>query len=127
VYSLNKAAQYGLVINGVKDLNGDTIPVGLTTSVNKEVPRMKNGSTKRPKATNITITAIVSIPDQSKEYNLYFYDSFSKVPDSKFNAQAAKAVKMWSIPAGYGATYQEKMDIMSDTVAVFRAVAVSAP
>lgn len=72
VYSLNKAAQYGLVINGVKDLDGDTIPVRLTTSVNKEVPALKNGSSVCPKATKITITAIVSIPDQSEDHSLYF-------------------------------------------------------
>jgi len=44
VYSLaNIGTNYGTSISGVVDLNGDTIPVRLTASVNEETPEMEDG------------------------------------------------------------------------------------
>ena len=82
------------------DLNGDTIPVRLTTSVNEEVPIMVDGQSKAPKPSPLTLTAKVNIPDQKVAYNLYLYKDFAKVPDSNFNKSAKDAFKTWIIPAG---------------------------
>jgi hypothetical protein len=127
-YSLPKVRRnYGTSISGVKDLNGDTIPVRLTTSVNLESPEMVNGQTDAPKPSPLTLHTTVTIPDQTVAYNLYLFNDFTKVPDSNFNAHAADAFKTWSIPAGQGSTFSVDISIMSNEIAAFRAVRTSAP
>jgi hypothetical protein len=64
VYSLaNIGTNYGTSISGVVDLNGDTIPVRLTTSVKQENPIMVDGQSKAPKPSPLTLHAKVTIPD----------------------------------------------------------------
>ncbi len=128
VYSLNNnLLNYGIAVTGVKDPGHHTIPVRLATNVNHETPAMVEGSNAPPAPSPLTITAMVGIPDPSVSYNLYRYDSFADVPDTSFNASAADAAQVWNIPAGSGATYSVDVGIMSDDVAVFRAVRASAP
>ncbi len=128
VYSLNNNAQnYGIAITGVADLDDDTIPVRLVTSVNAEIPAMKNGSNVPPAPASLKLTATVSIPDSTVPYTLYHYDNFADVPDSNFNLYAGNAVQSWYIPENSGKTFTVKLTILSNQTAVFRAVPVSAP
>ena len=127
-YSLNDSGEnYGIAITGVQDLQGDTIPVRLTTDKNYESPEMVDGSNKRPAAMPLTLRATVKIPDQNVGYNLYLYKSFAATPTSKFNAQASKASKVWKIAPKSGATYSVQLNIMSNEIAVFRSVRSKAP
>lgn len=128
IYSLNNDGRnFGVAITGVADRDGDTIPVRLHTNVNYERPEMRDGSNRRPSARPLTLTAVVTIPDRNSAYNLYLYEHFEHVPDSKFNQHANRASRVWHIPAHVGGTYRVKIRIQSDEVAVFRAVRNSAP
>ncbi len=128
VYSLNNNTQnYGIAITGVADIDRDTIPVRLATSVNAEIPAMKNGSNVPPAATSVKLTATVTIPDSTVPYTVYRYDDFAEVPDSNFNTHAGNAVQSWNIPANSGKTFSVMLTILSNEIAVFRAVPVSAP
>lgn len=128
IYSLkSNGTVYGVTITGVADPTGQTVPVRLSTSANYEQPKMQNGSNTPPSPMALTLTVTVTIPDQSVGYNLYRYDSFAKVPTSKFNANASKAAQTWSIAANTGATFTVQVPIQSSQTAVFRAVRTSAP
>ncbi|MFZ4374103.1 MAG: hypothetical protein ACOYO2_12815, partial [Mycobacterium sp.] len=120
-------ADYGIAITGIIDLNRDTVPVRLTTSVNAETPTMVDGSNTRPPATPVTLTITVSSLRPGTTYNLYRYSSMANVPDSKFNANAAKAAQKWTITIPSGSTYTMTQTINSNEVAVYRAVPVGAP
>jgi hypothetical protein len=61
------------------------------------------------------------------EYNVYRYNDFKNVPDSKFNASVGKSTTHWRIPRNAGPTYTIKLAILSNETAVFRAVRVTAP
>lgn len=125
VYSLKNGIDYGIAITGIIDLGRETVPVRLTTSTDAEVPAMVNGSSTRPAATPLTLTITVSGLTPGKTYNLYRYASLAAVPDSNFNANSAKAAQTWKIVAT-GTTYTMTQTIMSNEVAVYRAVPVGA-
>lgn len=128
IYSLkDNGRNYGIAITGVADTAGVTIPVRLTTSVNYEKPAMVDGTNSAPASMPLSITATVTIPNQSVSYKVYRYDRFEDVPTANFNAQAGKAKESWTIPAGQGATFQITKSIKSDDIVVFRAVPTSAP
>jgi len=128
VYSLkSNGTNYGTAVNGVLDLNRDTIPVRVTASPNTELPAMKDKSNNPPAAGSVALTVTVTIPDQTVEYNLYRYDNFSKVPDKQFNANAGKAATRWRITRKVGSTFVVNLTIPSNQTAVFRAVRTSAP
>lgn len=125
VYSLpSTAGNYGIAITGVADVNHETVPVRLTTSVNAENPPMRNGTT-RPTASPVTLTVTVSGLTPGATYNLYRYNSMAAVPDGSFNANAARAAQTWQIVAT-GPTYTLQQTILSSDVAVYRAVPASA-
>ena len=127
VYLLkNKPANYGIAIKGVLDLDEVTIPVKLTSSLNFE-PEIGENSNTPPQPDPLTLTATVTIPDQTVAYNLYLYDGFDKVPVAGFNAAAATAAKTWYIPANSGPTFTTQVSTKTDATAVFRAVPASAP
>lgn len=128
IYSLNSDGRnYGIAISGVKDLDGDTIPVRVTTSVNSEEPEIVDGSNTPPAPGPLELTVTVTIPDQNSVYRLYRYQAFSDVPVSHFNANSDNAVETWEIPANQGTTFVVTKSIFSNAVEVFRAVPVSAP
>jgi hypothetical protein len=127
VYSLKSGADYGIAITGIIDLNRDTVPVRLTTSVNAETPTMVDGSNTRPAARPITLTITVSSLQPGTTYNLYRYNSMVNEPDSKFNANAAKAAQKWTITIPSGSTYTMTQTINSNEIAVYRAVPAGAP
>ena len=125
VYSLSNGKNYGIAITGVADRNRETVPVRLTTSVNAENPAMVEGSTSRPAAKPVTLTATVSKLTPGTTYNLYRYNSMAAVPDGAFNATAAKAAQKWTFTAT-GTTYTMSQTIMSNEIAAYRAVPVTA-
>ena len=128
IYSLNNnGTNYGISISGVIDLDGSTILVRCTTSTDRELPEMQEGATDQPASSPLTITANVSIPDESVAYNLYMYNDFLKVPTSSFNAGSANSTRTWTIPAGSGSTFSVSVDMQSHETAVFRAVRITAP
>lgn len=128
IYSLNdNKRNYGIAIIGVEDKYGDTVPVRLTTKVNEESPEMQDGSSKAPNPGALHLKATVTIPNQVAAYNLYYYKSFSSVPTSQFNKNSASASRVWRIPAKSGPVYTVELDILSNEVAVFRAVRATAP
>jgi hypothetical protein len=127
VYSLTTGQNYGIAITGVKDLNGDTLPVRLKTNINYENPDIKEGSNTRPAAQALTLTATISNLQPGVAYKLYRYDNFGSVPTSKFNTQAANAAKSWDVQIASGTTYSVQETIMSNQMAIYRAVRASAP
>jgi hypothetical protein len=129
IYSvkLGRGANYGIAIKGVADRDGVTIPVMVTTNTNAENPAILDKSNNAPKAVPLELTVRVSVPNQKESYNLYMYDQFQKVPESMFNSAASKAVKVWKIPPNSGPFYEIKVSILSNAVAVFRAVSTKAP
>ncbi len=124
VYSLKSGADYGIAITGIMDLNRETVPVRLTTSTNAETPVMINGSNTRPAAKPVTLTITVSNLKPGTPYTLYRYNSMANVPDSNFNANAAKAAQKWTITIATGTTYTMTQTINSNETAVYRAVPV---
>lgn len=127
-YSLAGAGRhYGVAITGIVDLDGQALPVRLTTDVNHETPEMRQGQKERPASAPLTLTVTVSGLKPGLDYRLYRYDSFEAVPESGFNAKASQASEVWNIRLASGSTYSLKESIRSDQVAVYRAVPVSAP
>ena len=128
IYSLKTGGpNYGIAFSGVLDLNHDTVPVRLATSVDSELPAMINNFNTPPPARNLGLTVTVTLPDQNAAYNLYRYDNFVKVPNSKFNASAGRAAAHWRIPPHSGPVFVVKVQIRSNETAVFRAVKSTAP
>jgi len=127
VYSLKNGADYGIAVTGIIDLSRETVPVRVATSVNAETPTIANNSNTRPTAKPVTLTITVSGLKPGVTYNLYRYNSMAQVPDSNINANAAKAVQMWTVKISSGSTYTMTQTIMSDEIAVYRAVPVGAP
>lgn len=127
-YSLPAGVRdYAVAIVGVTDPAHETLPVRVATSVNYEKPKMKNHSAERPKPMPLVLTVTVSGLRQGTAYRLYRYDRFSDVPDERFNANAKHASKHWSIRLAAGSSFTVKENIMSDQVAVYRAVPSSGP
>jgi len=128
IYSLPRAGKnYGVAITGIIDHDGKTLPVRLSTDRKFEKPAMREGSNTRPPAEDLTLTVTVSGLKPGLSYKLYRYKSFQSVPNSGFNANAAKADRMWAINIQAGSTYTVKEKIRSDEIAVYRAVPDTAP
>lgn len=118
---------YGIAILGVNDPAGETVPVRLATNVDYEKPEITDDSSVRPKAMPLVLTVTVSGLKAGTPYTLYRYDRFADVPDARFNANAARASKRWAIRLSAGSSFIVRERIMSDRVAVYRAVPSSAP
>lgn len=117
----------GVAITGVVDLKHETVPVRLTTDINDERPVIKEGATVAPRPVPVTLTATVSGLVRGMNYTLYQYNSLNAIPDSDFNANAAKAYKTISFTAT-GPMYElPALHILSNEVVAFRAVAMGAP
>lgn len=125
LYSLPAGQRnYGVAILGV---NGDTLPVRVWTSVNYENPAMRHHSNQRPAAMPLTLTVVVSGLTPGVNYRLYRYDSLAAIPDSDFNAHAARAAEARDIRIDSGDSFTFTRDILSDEVAAWRCVEASAP
>lgn len=128
VYSLsNNGSNYGIVIKGVSDTDGDTLPIRITTNVNDEVPAIQDKSNIPPTPMPLTLTVTVSNLAPNVPYRVYRYDDLNAVPDSQFNAHASHATKTWDVQISEGSTYVFVENIQSDQMAIYRAVLASAP
>lgn len=127
VYSLrDRPPNYAVAVTGVADLDGVTIPVRLTASLDGE-PAIPDPSDVPPAPVPLTLTATVTIPDPSVAYRLHRWDDFALVPAARFNAAASLAVESWTIPPGTGPTFVVEIATASDATVVLRAVPASAP
>lgn len=127
-YSLPAGVRdYGIAVTGIADPSRETVPVRVATNVNYEKPKMRNHSTVRPKPMPLVLTVTVSGLTPGTNYTLYRYDRFSDVPDTRFNANSAHASKHWAIRPASGSSFVVTERIMSDQVAVYRAVPSSGP
>jgi hypothetical protein len=128
VYSLaNDGKNYGIAITGVVDLDREMLPVRVATNVNYEKPAIKNGTSIRPKPMALELTVTVSGLEPGASYELYRYDRFAAVPDAHVNARAKNASEHWHFSITSGDTYVVQERIMSDEIAVYRAVRSSSP
>jgi hypothetical protein len=126
IYSLsNNGSNYGIAFTGVADLDKETLPVWVGTSVNYEDPVINDGATARPKPMSLTLDVRVSGLRPGTEYRLYRYGSFGSLPVSAFNAHASDAQMAWDIEAS-SEDFTLSQQIMSDEVVAYRAVARSA-
>jgi hypothetical protein len=116
---------YGLALTGTQS-DGTTLPVRAATNKDHEFPEIRQGLSVRPKPTVVQMSVTVSGLIPGERYQLYRYDSMSKVPKSTFNGHASNAAKAW--------TFQSECvemchvdEILSSEIAVYRAVKTSAP
>ncbi|HEY8899603.1 MAG TPA: hypothetical protein VIM61_04270 [Chthoniobacterales bacterium] len=117
---------FGIAILGVKDRDGDTLPVRVATNRNDEVPAMARHSTDRPKPMPLTLTVTVSGLVPGVAYRLYRYDDLASIPEHDFNAAAGKAAQVWDLKITAGSAFTLRQDILSDEVAAYRCVPASA-
>ncbi len=133
IYSLSQCNpdqsrfNYAIVIKGVKDLDGDTLPICIETSANGETPGISDQSQQRPPATPLTLTVTVSQLEPGIMYNLYKYTSLDAVPTSNFNGNASQASAHWAIQISSGSTFTIQETIQSSDMAFYRAVKADAP
>lgn len=131
LYSVRKTApNFAASVSGVVDNTEGgpvTVPVSLTASVSNEGFQDEDYMYTAPAASPLTLTATVQIPDQSKTYTLYRYDSFSDVPRLNFNANADRAAQSWTIAPNSGATISKTIATTTGATEVFRAVPTTAP
>jgi hypothetical protein len=126
-YSIAQSQKnYGFAVIGVVDRDNETLPVRLTTSHNFEFPEIKNKTTQRPKPAPLTLSITVSGLKPGVEYNLYRYSRVEQVPQGSFNANAKNADKKWFISHTSGTTFTTSETLMSNEMAFYRAVPVSA-
>lgn len=118
----NKPYNYAIAIEGVVDLDKETIPVTLTSDLNYE-PEIPEGSNIPAEPIPMKLTATVTIPDNTKSYRLYRYDNFMNVPGDNMVSQPGYAVQYWDIPAFSGqGKFTVTIDTTSGSTNIFRAV-----
>ncbi|PWU20272.1 MAG: hypothetical protein C5B49_04560 [Bdellovibrio sp.] len=126
-YFLSNNEESGIAILGVADPNKETLPVQIKTNNDRELQEMVDGSSTRPAATSITLTITVFNLIPGIKYNLYKYTSFTNVPTTGFNAAAGNAASVTNINITSGSTYTTTATIMSNEMAIYRAVPASGP
>ena len=129
VYSLARVVgdvrNYGIAITGIRT-DGSTLSVRVATDVNYERPEISDGSGARPAPMRLELAVTVAGLEPGVLYKLYRYDNMAKVPDGAFNKHASSAARTWDIVAD-SASASRIEEILSDEVAVYRAVKASAP
>ncbi len=118
---------YGTSITGIRDPEGVTVPVHLSSSSRGEGARNRPRLKHRPRGSKIQLTARAKLPDRHAAYDVYLYRAFRDVPTRDFNAHAAAAVRHWHIPAGHPTRWTKRIRTSSGATRVFRAVRSSAP
>jgi hypothetical protein len=126
-YYLNNGEDSAIAILGIADPNGETLRVQLKTDKTSEQPEMVDGSSKRPAAGPVTLTITVYGLIPGVAYTLYKYTSFSAVPTSDFNSHAAQAATATPVTVTSGSTFTTQETIMSNEMAIYRAVKASNP
>ena len=139
VYSIYDDAtgegNYGVAIPGIVDRTPGgpvTAPVSLASSVNNEGMQDQPVMESPPPGAPMSLTATVTLPDQSTSWRVYLYTDFADVPTGSFNAAARRSPdavqRTWTVPAGSGPRWTTTLrDARTDGTYVFRAVPVTAP
>ena len=94
----------------------------LALSTVSEQPEMVDGSSARPAPKPVTLGITVSGLVPGEAYTLYKYTSFGAVPASGFQAHAANAASATPVTITAGSTFATTETIMSNEIAVYRAV-----
>jgi hypothetical protein len=120
-YPVNK---YGIAILGVMDTNNETFPVRVETSINSELPEIKNNSSTRPASRSLILTITVSQLIPGIKYNLFRYSNENNTPIVNFNANSKiKGILPWKvISISSGTTWTTSVAIKSSDKVFFRAV-----
>lgn len=124
-YYINNGEDSAIAILGINDPNHETFPVQLALDTTSEQPEMGDGASTRPAASPVTLTITVSHLTPGTTYTLYKYTSFTSVPAGNFNANAAKAASATPISISSGTTFTTTETIMSNEMAIYRAVKAS--
>ena len=126
IYSLPEypVEKYGIAITGIMDTNNETLPIHLSTSINSELPEIKNNTSIRPVSRSLVLTITVSGLTPGTHYNLYRYTSELDVPIASFNANSKKiGILPWKvITIISGTAWTTSVPIKSSDKIFFRAV-----
>lgn len=125
-YFLGTRQNDGIAITGVQDRHGDTLPVRIAVDLPNE-PEIEDGSDARPAPVPLSLMITVSGLEAGVDYILYRYSDFDVVPTEDFNANSGGADRATSIQIASGDSYTLNETIMSDDMAIYRAVRASAP
>lgn len=115
---------YGIAQTGLLCPDNDCIPVTVSTDVNYESPQIGIRSEDRPEPMEITLTVTIAGLENGVSYNLYKYDSETKVPKQSFNSKKASAVSSYSIVGSSGRFIMTEK-IMSNQKVIYRCVRAS--
>ena len=120
IYSLPDAVtNYGIAITGIIDPGHETVPVRVATSLNYETPQIGKGSNTRPMAMPLTLAVTVTGLQPGTSYDLYRYDTVSKVPTSGFGPQGTS----WQLQfTATGTSYTLVQPVLSSDQVIYRAV-----
>jgi len=120
---------FGIAHTGVRDDDGETIPVVVSTNLNYEKPEPVPRSDERPKPMPLTLTVRIAAKHlkAGEQYVLYRYDSETLVPYGRFNAQSNNALRRWEfVPKPGTEDFVVTEEIMSDDKAIYRCVRANA-
>ena len=118
---------YAIAYTGIIDNAHETLPVRAIPSVNEELPAITT-NLLRPAASKLNLTITVSGLSSGVQYNLYKYNSYTKIPTSSFNANANNAVRKWLIVGPVSSSSVTLVDgILSSDQAIYRCVPSAGP
>lgn len=126
-YYLNDGENSGVAILGIEDENNETLRVQVKTGQSHEHGEINDGEDERPDAKPVTLRIRISGLIPGVHYKLYKYDSLAGAPVSNFNAQRHKAAKEFDIMIPSGSTLTISETIISDDMAIYRAVEAAGP
>ena len=126
-YYLNDGENSAVAITGIEDENSETLRVHVQPGQRHEYGEIDDGKDERPEAKPVRLEITVSGLTPGIYYKLYKYDNLASVPVSNFNAQRRKATKAFDIMISSGSTNTIRETIMSDEMALYRAVEADAP
>jgi hypothetical protein len=94
------------------------------TSINSELPEIKNNSSTRPASRSLILTITVSQLIPGIKYNLFRYSNENNTPIVNFNANSKiKGILPWKvISISSGTTWTTSVAIKSSDKVFFRAV-----
>jgi len=117
---------FGIALQSIQS-DQPTLPVQVVTAPDFECPEIRKSTATRPDPESLQVFITISGMAPGVPYKLYRYNSFASVPKNHVNGNAALAAKNWTIQIVSGTSWSLTETIMSNEVAVYRAVEASAP